>query len=56
MTDPGSLSHLTQLGRAAELPENPEAAVLESVPNSHVGTRYAVRFVAPEFTSLCPTT
>ncbi|MCA8881203.1 MAG: NADPH-dependent 7-cyano-7-deazaguanine reductase QueF [Rhodobacteraceae bacterium] len=56
MSDPGPLSHLTQLGRTADLPESPEAAVLESVPNSHVGTRYAVRFVAPEFTSLCPMT
>ena len=47
---------LTQLGRKAELPESPEAAVLEFVPNPHPGTVYLVRFAAPEFTSLCPLT
>ena len=47
---------LTQLGRKAELPESPEAAVLEFVPNPHPGTVYLVRFAAPEFTSLCPIT
>ena len=48
--------NLTQLGRKAELPEDPEKAVLETVPNPHPGTVYLVRFVAPEFTSLCPIT
>ena len=47
---------LTQLGQANELPESPDAAVLDAVPNPHMGTRYLVRFVAPEFTSLCPVT
>ncbi|HEX6103885.1 MAG TPA: preQ(1) synthase [Alphaproteobacteria bacterium] len=47
---------LTQLGRKAELPESPEKAVLEFVPNPHPGTVYLVRFAAPEFTSLCPIT
>ena len=47
---------LTQLGRKADLPESPQAAVLEFVPNPHPGTAYLVRFAAPEFTSLCPIT
>ena len=47
---------LTQLGRKTELPESPDKAVLEFVPNPHPGTVYLVRFAAPEFTSLCPVT
>jgi len=49
-------ANLQQLGSKTELPDNPEAAVLEKVPNPQVGTEYVVRFVAPEFTSLCPMT
>ncbi|MGX9965956.1 preQ(1) synthase [Roseomonas sp. F4] len=49
-------SGLTQLGRQAATPDHPDAAVLERVPNPHPGTRYCVRFTAPEFTSLCPMT
>jgi 7-cyano-7-deazaguanine reductase len=49
-------SGLTQLGKATEIPSDPEQAVLERVPNPQAGTRYAVRFTAPEFTSLCPMT
>jgi len=47
---------LTQLGGDTVLPASPEEAVLETVPNPHPDTPYAVRFVAPEFTSLCPLT
>jgi 7-cyano-7-deazaguanine reductase len=47
---------LTQLGRPAELPASPEAAVLETVANPQAGVKYLVRFTAPEFTSLCPIT
>ena len=47
---------LTQLGRESGIAENPEAAVLECVPNPKAGTDYLVRFTAPEFTSLCPVT
>src|ERR687894_2919541 len=47
---------LTQLGRAAAAPERPEDAVLERVPNPHPEALYVTRFVAPEFTSLCPVT
>jgi 7-cyano-7-deazaguanine reductase len=47
---------LTHLGHRSALPESPEAAVLETVPNPHPGLLYAVRFTCPEFTSLCPVT
>ncbi|NKE47583.1 NADPH-dependent 7-cyano-7-deazaguanine reductase QueF [Roseomonas frigidaquae] len=59
MTEPSistDTSGLTLLGRQAGAPDNPDAAVLERVPNPHPGTRYCVRFTAPEFTSLCPMT
>lgn len=49
-------SNLTQLGGATELPDSPEKAVLEKVPNSMADVNYLVRFTAPEFTSLCPMT
>ena len=55
MTD-GIYENLTQLGAEAGLPENPDAAVLEAVPNPHQETDYLVRFTAPEFTSICPVT
>jgi 7-cyano-7-deazaguanine reductase len=51
-----TIKGLTQLGRATALPASPDAAKLETVANPHRGTLYAVRFVAPEFTSLCPMT
>jgi 7-cyano-7-deazaguanine reductase len=45
-----------QLGREAAVPASPRDAVLDTVPNPHPGTPYLVRFVCPEFTSLCPVT
>ncbi len=50
------VSGLTQLGAATEQPDSPEDAVLERVPAGHAGTKYVVRFTAPEFTSMCPMT
>jgi 7-cyano-7-deazaguanine reductase len=50
------VSSLTQLGHATKLPASPGEAVLERVPNSQDPSLYVVRFVAPEFTSLCPMT
>ena len=47
---------LTQLGQPTRLPESPQAAVLERVPNDHPDVDYLVRFTAPEFTTLCPMT
>jgi 7-cyano-7-deazaguanine reductase len=47
---------LTQLGRAVAAAGRPEDAALEAVANPHPDALYLVRFVAPEFTSLCPVT
>jgi len=47
---------LEQLGASVALPQNPEEAVLERVPNPQADIDYCVRFTAPEFTSLCPIT
>lgn len=47
---------LSQLGGAYELPNSPEEAKLEAVPNPHADIDYLIRFVCPEFTSLCPVT
>ena len=44
------------LGKPAALPESPEQAVLDRVPNPHPDTHYVARFTAPEFTCLCPVT
>ncbi len=56
MSDNSIYENLTQLGTSTELPASPEEATLEKVPNPQAGTGYMVRFVAPEFTSLCPIT
>ncbi len=56
MADETIYQGLTQLGQATPLPESPDEAVLEKVPNPQAGTRYCVRFTVPEFTSLCPLT
>jgi len=50
------VSNLTQLGSETKAYASPEEAVLERVPASHQGTDYVVRFVMPEFTSVCPMT
>ncbi len=47
---------LTQLGRVVPVPDSPDRAVLEAVPNRHRDVNYVARFTAPEFTSLCPVT
>jgi 7-cyano-7-deazaguanine reductase len=46
----------TLLGQRVGVPESPDKAVLERVANPHRDAAYAVRFVCPEFTSLCPIT
>ena len=47
---------VTILGQAAKLPQSPEEATLERVPNPHPDAHYVARFTAPEFTCLCPVT
>ena len=46
----------TQLGRPVKMPESPEVAVIDKVPNPHRGSEYLVRFTVSEFTTLCPIT
>ena len=44
------------LGQTVPVPESPDVAVLDAVPNPHPGSDYLIRFTCPEFTSLCPVT
>ena len=50
------MSEGLQLGRTVTAPAQPEDAVLDPVPNPHTDINYVARYVAPEFTSLCPVT
>lgn len=56
MSDSSIYKDLKQLGGDTILPESPDRAILERVANPQAGRAYAVRFTAPEFTSLCPIT
>lgn len=56
MSDKTIYDDLTQLGSNTALPNSPEEATLERVPNPKTEMDYAVRFTAPEFTSICPLT
>ena len=38
------------------IPDSPEKAVLDRVPNPQADTKYLARFTFPEFTSICPVT
>jgi len=44
------------LGKSTQFPASPNKAVLDRVPNPHLGTAYLARFTCPEFTCLCPIT
>jgi len=56
MADKDIYQGLDQLGQQIAAPTSPDDAKLERVPNPHPDTLYLARFVAPEFTSLCPVT
>ena len=56
MADQTIYDNLTMLGGDTQQPASPDEAILERVSNPQAGTDYCVRFVAPEFTSLCPIT
>jgi 7-cyano-7-deazaguanine reductase len=45
-----------KLGKPTPLPAVPDPATLDVVPNPHPDTDYTIRFVMPEFTTLCPIT
>ena len=46
----------THLGKPSQIPDAPDAGTLDRAPNPHADVAYAVRFAAPEFTSICPVT
>jgi 7-cyano-7-deazaguanine reductase len=50
------VTHEPVLGRPAPLPASPDEAVLDTVPNPHLGLLYVARFTCPEFTTLCRVT
>lgn len=56
MTSKETYAKLTQLGQNSALPDNPDAAILETVANRDSDADFVVRFTCPEFTSLCPMT
>ena len=49
-------SHLAHLGTPSKIPNSPEEASLDRVPNPHPDAHYVARFTVPEFTSICPVT
>ncbi len=44
------------LGKPSQVPAAPDAKTLDRAANPQADTGYVVRFVAPEFTSICPVT
>lgn len=56
MTDKTPYDGRQELGQNSTLPQHPDEAVLDPVPNPHRDVDYVARFVAPEFTSICPVT
>ena len=44
------------LGQQTPIPQKPEDAILDVIENPNPTYDYLVRFVCPEFTSLCPVT
>jgi 7-cyano-7-deazaguanine reductase len=50
------MATLKQLGKQAAIAASPDKAEIEKVKNPHKGEAYCVRFICPEFTSICPIT
>jgi 7-cyano-7-deazaguanine reductase len=48
--------NLKQLGHEVPIPESPEAALIEKIPNPFPRHDYLVRFTCPEMTCVCPVT
>ena len=44
------------LGKQTPLPESPDKAIIDTVPNKNYGDMFVARFSCPEFTSTCPVT
>lgn len=56
MSENAMYDSLSLLGSNSPLPDSPDEATLETVPNPHKDAPYVVRFSCPEFTSMCPIT
>ena len=50
------INNLNNLGKDSLIPLEPDDNILEKVNNPKIGVMYSVRFICPEFTSLCPVT
>ena len=50
------INDLKNLGKDSLIPLEPDNNILEKVGNPKIGVMYSVRFICPEFTSLCPVT
>ena len=50
------INDLKNLGKDSLIPLEPDNNILEKVSNPKIGVVYSVRFICPEFTSLCPVT
>lgn len=53
---PDAIVSLTQLGAPTPIPDSPEKAVLEAIPNRWPASDYTVQLFCEEFTCVCPIT
>ena len=44
------------LGKSSMIPDQPDVKILDRAPSPHEDADFLVRFVTPEFTSICPMT
>ncbi len=47
---------LRHLGSKSNVKSSPDSFILDCVNNPHLDHDYSIRFIAPEFTSICPIT
>ena len=50
------MNELTHLGKQSVIETDPDKVILDRIPNPNPHLMYTCRFIAPEFTSLCPKT
>jgi 7-cyano-7-deazaguanine reductase len=55
-TNQDAHSHLIQLGSSTSLPQSPQEAKLEVIPNRWPASDYTVQLFCEEFTCVCPMT
>ena len=54
--EPKPKPEFAHLGKPSTIPDEPSAEILDRAPNPHDDATFVVRFVTPEFTSICPMT